>query len=388
MACPSLQTGERFLATALAHVDCQAQAIGAYGYGALADPASATSLVLTALLTIFVALFGLRLLLGYTVAGRDVVGDVLKIGIVLTLATSWPAWRVLGYDLVIDGPGEIARIIGLAAGLPGSAGDLAARLQLIDDGLVALNLVGSGRIGTAQGDWFQLGLARIVWLAGTLGPLALVRLSAGILLALAPLMAGLLLFGWTRPLFEGWVRALVATFVASLALALLMGAEIALIEPWLRDVLQRRTFDQQALGAPVEVLVVALAFAAAGFGAVALATRIAFHPARARVEVAAAGHGHRRAGPGHGPMSPECVAAPYAASRAAGVSHAVSENMRREERLFAGSAGDRRLPAAGEAAPAARARELARRGDEPLGASWRRSSLRVSAAGQMRDGTP
>jgi type IV secretion system protein VirB6 len=53
--------------------------IGAYGYGALADPASGTSALLTSLLTIFIALWGIRLLLGAGVGARDVVGDALRV---------------------------------------------------------------------------------------------------------------------------------------------------------------------------------------------------------------------------------------------------------------------------------------------------------------------
>ncbi len=92
MACDAVQTGQRFVAQMLAHIDCQAQTIGAYGYGALADPASSVAIALSGLLTVFVAFFGIRLILAEPQSGRDLVGDVLRIGIVLTLATSWPAW--------------------------------------------------------------------------------------------------------------------------------------------------------------------------------------------------------------------------------------------------------------------------------------------------------
>ena len=104
MSCPAVHTGGRFLADMLIHVDCQAQAIGAYGYGALSNPHSGLSIAFTGLLTVFVALFGLRLVLGEHMTGRDVMLDVLRVGIVLTLATSWPAWRVLGYNTVLQAP--------------------------------------------------------------------------------------------------------------------------------------------------------------------------------------------------------------------------------------------------------------------------------------------
>ena len=106
MACPTLHSGSQFLANSLAHLDCQGQTIGAYGFGALSDASSNVFVALTALLTVFVALFGIRLIVGPAPNTRDLVGDILKIGIVLTLATSWPAWRVIGYDLVLHSPAE------------------------------------------------------------------------------------------------------------------------------------------------------------------------------------------------------------------------------------------------------------------------------------------
>jgi type IV secretion system protein VirB6 len=193
MACPDVLTGQRFVAQSLAHIDCQAQAIGAYGYGALIDPNSTVALALTALFTVFVAIFGLRLMSGEQISGRDLVGDALRVAIVLTLATSWPAWRTLGYDLVMKGPAEIAGIVGSASDLPGSRGDMAARLQAADDGIVLLTVYGTGRNtgGTNRsdtiGDSFrgvaiadQEGLAsgRTAFLTGLLGPTAIVRPTA------------------------------------------------------------------------------------------------------------------------------------------------------------------------------------------------------------------
>lgn len=88
MACPAIITGDRFVSRLIEHIDCQSRYLGSYGYEALGQSGSTASLVVTGLLTLFVALFGIRLLFGPTPAARDVVLDVLKIGIVLTLAFS------------------------------------------------------------------------------------------------------------------------------------------------------------------------------------------------------------------------------------------------------------------------------------------------------------
>ena len=87
---------------------------------------------LTGLLTLFVALFGYRMLFGQTPGVRDGVLALVKIGIVLALATSWPAYRTLVYDVALKGPAELAGEIGRPAGLPGAGGGLVARLDYAD----------------------------------------------------------------------------------------------------------------------------------------------------------------------------------------------------------------------------------------------------------------
>lgn len=385
MACPTVQTGQEFLATALAHVDCQAQTIGSYGFAALASPGSPVSLALTSLLTIFIALFGIRLLLGYPMGTRDVVGDALKVGIALTLATSWPAWRIVGYDLIIHGPGQIAQVIGVSAGLPGSDGDLAARLQNVDKGLSAFNVFGSGRLGVAQGDWFQLGFARSAFLVGTLVPLALVRLMAGFLLAIAPLMAGLLLFGITRPIFEGWARTLVMAFLGSIMLAVVYGVELALIEPWLQDALQRRASDLQTLDAPVEILVVALSFAVVSLAALFLVARLAFH-GQFQISAMLQTQGER-AEPAQSRQPISGSSGHDEPSRAVLVAGSVTESMRREERIADMARTEGRWSDRAGAAPSALATQTGpQHREEALGSTWRRPSPRSSGATRRRDG--
>jgi len=385
MACPAITTGQSFLAATLAHIDCQAKTLGSFGFAALADPGSPVSVALTSLLTIFIALFGVRLLLGYPIAGRDVVGDIIKVGIVLTLATSWPAWRIVGYDLVINGPFDIARAIGIGAGLPGVSDDLASRLQQADNAIAALNTYGSGRLGVAQGDWFQLGLARIAFLVGTLGPLALIRLMAGILLAIAPLIAGLLLFGVTRSIFIGWAKGLVMTFLGSLAMTLLLSAQLAMLEPWLQDALVRRAGDQQILDAPVEVLAMTLAFAVVALGGLAIMARIAFYPSASSAPVIRSERpaidiprASGRSADGEGAGSADSP------SRATMVALSVSDSLRREERMMEvmRSAGGTRVVS--EAAAGSRGVGKTDAA-ETLGGSYRRNTRRVSAANRRRD---
>jgi len=292
--CPRLSTGEAFLSTLLRHIDCQAQTIGADGYQALADPGSPFALALTGLLTIFIALFGLRMMLGQTPTVRDGVMGVVKIGVVLTIAASWPAYRTVVYDIVVQGPAQLSAALGRAAGLPGSDGRLLDRLQTADVAIIRLTTLGSGRNDlsslppatvstpdeplprTPIADDPAFGAARIVFLSSTVAAFAIVRLTAGILLALAPLFAGLLLFDMARGLFVGWARALVFTILASIAVTILLGVELALLEPWLAQVLQLRQTKVITAAAPIELLIMCLAFALALAGSLGIILRLAF----------------------------------------------------------------------------------------------------------------
>ena len=401
MSCGSVQTGNHFLGAVLAQLDCQAQTIGAYGFGALADPSSPVSALLLAGLIGFVALFGIRLMFGEVPGGRDVLGAMLKIGIVLTLATSWPAWRSLAYQTVLYGPAQITGTVSAAAGLPGSGTDLNQRLDNADQGIVALTGFGTGRLtgavlkssdfgdsarGIAMADQTGFGWGRVAFLVGTIGPLALVRLGGGILLALAPLMAVLLLFSGTRDIFLGWIRALGACFIGAAVLGLCYGAELALLEGWLQDALAQRGADVLTPAAPTELLVIALAFAALAIGALGLVIRIMFFsaPVWQRLMQGAA----EQFGAGTRPLqalSSQTALAEDRLPRAQRVAHAVAETMRREER----STDMTRLVtqvALARGSMAAVPPAAAPPGVEALGSSFRRHNRRRSGAALRRDG--
>jgi len=400
MSCPDVLTGQRFVAQSLAHIDCQAQTIGAYGFGALANPGSGVALTLTALFTIFVAIFGLRLMIGERLDSRDLVSDVLRIGIVLTLATSWPAWRTLGYDLVMKGPAEIAATVGAASALPGGQGDLVARLQAADDGIVLLTVYGTGRnVGGVNrsntiGDSFrgvaladQEGLAngRTAFLAGLLGPTAIVRLGAGLLLALAPLMAGLLLFAGTRDVFFGWLRALGTLALGALALAVVYGVELAVLEPWISDALAQRQADVLTPSMPTELVVITVAFALVAFGLLALIAKVFFFGGFALPKLIRSTVIAQRENVSFPPLPGLEGQGSAALGRAFVISEAVAQTMRREER----SLDRERLL---ESSPTLRDRtaySTAAVAPEPLGNTFRTSEARryrrSSAAADQRD---
>ncbi|NQY33007.1 MAG: type IV secretion system protein, partial [Coraliomargarita sp.] len=144
MSCAPIITGDEFLSRTLSHIDCQAQIIGSYGYQALGQPGSIASTLVLGLLTLFIALFGIRLMFGAQFASRDLVFDVLKVGIVLTLAFSWPAFRTVVYDVTLKGPAEVANVIQASSG-NGSGASFVNRLQATDNAIAQLTRIGAGR---------------------------------------------------------------------------------------------------------------------------------------------------------------------------------------------------------------------------------------------------
>jgi type IV secretion system protein VirB6 len=287
MSCVAPPTGSGFLAATLANFDCQAQTIGEAGYQALASPGSPLSLALTALLAIFVAIIGFRFLAGRPYGVDEWIAAALKIGFVLVLAASWPAYRTVVYDVVLKGPAEISGSIGRASALPGSDGGLGLRLQGVDNGIMALVESGSGRLDVSArrpegavapplSDDTTLGWGKTLFVSSIIGSFGLLRLGGGIFLALAPLFAGSLLFEATRFLFFGWLRSLIAIAIGSTGLAIVLGAELVIIEPWLSQVLAMRAAKVAALSAPFELLALTLAFSLAMLGVFALSLRIAF----------------------------------------------------------------------------------------------------------------
>lgn len=294
MSCVPVRSGEQFVRSFLDHIDCQARTLGSFGYQSLADPALPLSVMLTAALTLFIALFALRLLLGERLPYRDTLTGVIRIGIVLLLATSWPAFRVVIYDVVTDGAQQIAQPIAASSGLAAADAGFATRLQNVDNGIARLTREGTGRFqaGTvavapgqtadsafrefAMPDNVGWSTARIFYLVGVIAPLALLRMAAGILLALAPLFALLLLFDATRGIFANWLGGLFATLVGTIATALVLAAELAILEPWLADALTRRAASVALPEAPTELLAMTAAFALIGAAMLYLVLRIAF----------------------------------------------------------------------------------------------------------------
>jgi type IV secretion system protein VirB6 len=292
-ACPIPGTGSNFLSGTLRFIDCAAQELAGAGYRALSGQGASGGIVMTVLLTLFVAAQGLRLMGGQLPTPRELLMQLLKLGLVLMLAGSWNAYRVLVHDVVLRAPAGIVAEVARGAGLAGD--DMTVQLQQVDAAMLALARAGSGLVivdgapvaatgqadvaRTAMEDDTALAAARIFWLAGVIGVLGTVRLLSAVLLALGPLFAGLLLFDATRGLFMAWARLLAGCLAGLVAVMLVLQVELALLLPWLANVLALRRALLPTPAAPVELLVLVAGFALMLLAALRLLWVLALAPA-------------------------------------------------------------------------------------------------------------
>lgn len=292
MACPAFSP-ENYATATVAFIDCRVEQLSRDGYLALAASGSPAMIALGGLIAILIGLIGYRLVLGDPINIRDSILIVLRIGIVLALATQWPAYQVLVYNVVVRGPSELGETLVSAVGA--SAEINTARLQAAYDTIGALAnpvsapslpLEPTPQVGPDQlappiapslppaqltiEEQRQISRAGLALLTSSLAGILSVRLVAALLLALGPLFVAALLFRGLSGLFEGWVRGLVGTFLGSLAVTVVLSTELAVLEPQLIALVEAMAARRVPVGAVGEIYATSLLF-----GLVMLAALIA-----------------------------------------------------------------------------------------------------------------
>ncbi|HEY1927851.1 MAG TPA: type IV secretion system protein [Caulobacteraceae bacterium] len=237
--CPAFDAQDLGVAHALDSVDCRLGVAVASSYGRLFGHDGAFGTVLTVVLTLFVAFIALGLLTGRTrLTLSGMVPKVLGVGLVLTFATSWPAYHTVIYGLLVGGPEQIA------VALTGGGGDTASFANHLDDLLSRLTDVtkvlgddtpgASKALGPLAGPQIA---SSLVWISGMLillasaGALVLTRIVLALLLAIGPVFIVLALFRQTRGLFEGWLRTGLLFALAPTLTVLAGSAALALLDP-------------------------------------------------------------------------------------------------------------------------------------------------------------
>jgi type IV secretion system protein VirB6 len=308
-ACPAYGPGDPLVASLLGVVDCNVQTLIASGYGALFDPRGVFVPVLTVGLTLYVALVGYRLMLGRSpMTVTDFTLTAVKLGVVLALATQWGAYQQVVYRVLFHGPQQIADVIlrtfdarGFASGggvfdglqrafvdltsfspatPPGAAGAGAVNPALGGGNPVGgPTAAGNGALSTllskAGFDSLLLLLSAVILLVSSLGVLLACKIVLGVLLATGPIFIALLLFEGTRGVFEGWLRASLAFAFAPLAVTLILGVALTMLEPTLEQVEAMRGSNVYLPGVAFAAMVLVTVFAGVAIAAVIAAGVVA-----------------------------------------------------------------------------------------------------------------
>ena len=296
--CPAPDANDPLVQSLLSTVDCNVDGLVRGGYGALFAPSGGFAVLMTSLLTIYVAVLGYQLLLGRTPLRIGTLAvTALRVGVVLTLATGWSTYQTLVYNFLFHGPVELSR--GLLAGVQprGSLfrGDVFVGLQSVFDALnafaadfaknaaVAQNAAATTPTATPtpigwNGPGFgaqALAISAITLLFSTLGVVLAAKIILGLLLALGPIFIALMLFAATRGVFEGWLRATLAVAIAALASILTLGVALTVLEPSLLALRDTVAQNDYSLTPVYSILVLVVVFAAVSLGTVAVGGIIA-----------------------------------------------------------------------------------------------------------------
>ena len=374
-SCSSL-VGQGVIRGVLGAVDCQTRAFSEAGYSSLTGASSGFQIALTALLTIYVALVGYRMLFAQGGARlSDAPGIALKIGAILALVTSWATFQTLVFDLAAHAPGEIAAAV--AAPLQANSGALAADpvggLQTAYDQLTQsavafgkqappnVKAYSSPAVAAAE----ALSAASGVLFMTTAGVIAAATLAIGVLTAVGPVFIALFLIPATRGLFMGWVRALAAAAFVPLLGWLTTILMLSVLEPWLVSLAQQR--EAGALDAQTAMSAASLVFVF-GAGQVALLIAAGVVAFGFRLRTAARAEHEPPAG-----QPQPAQLAPEAASRA----QRLAFDLQRDQAVAAARLHPMRLAAtvASSAGAAASVRDLPSERPARLGDAYRRPAV-------------
>lgn len=377
----------------LSSVDCHIAELVQTGYGAIAGPDSHLLAALTAVLTIYIAVLGLRLMLGL---GSLRIGDLtlsaVKIGMILALASNWPLYHRLVFETLFLGPEQVAgQLLGAGSAAPLDA--LRHGLQLAFDEMQAAAAFYAQKTPGGASPWLggagfnaaALTLGSVLMLTSTLGVLLGVRVVLAALLMAGPVFLGFLLFPSTRGVFVGWLRASLVLALAPLFPLLAAVLQLELVQPQLAALAALRA-GGGADGEPaVAVLVVTLTTALVTLigllasAAVGFSLRLPFGPPTAAPHTGSAVQPANAAIERAASASPAAVAPP---PRIAAVAAAAAALERRESLALVEVAGrTSRFHTPGSAAPplagAPQAASVGhRRAPQPL----------TAASSQRRDG--
>ena len=242
-SCPKLDSAAPVMTSLAQYLDCQADKISQAGFPATGHGVVSQEL-LTVCMTIFVALFGYRLLFDRGgLSGRTLLYSAARLGIIVALSTSWPAYSVLIVNVVNKGPVELASAIArplslsiaepafIAAQLQVDFDQVETRTPRPDPSPLADTAESNVPVQTAAGQLSSpVTTPQVTLMAATLGGLVCLKLGGAILLAIGPLVIGLSLFDIFLPLAGAWAKALLGLIFAGVAARIVVALQMVFLK--------------------------------------------------------------------------------------------------------------------------------------------------------------
>jgi type IV secretion system protein VirB6 len=263
MACPATSG---IVSGVVDAVDCNIRVLVHQTYRDLVGPGTVFAGVLTAMLTIYVALIGYQLLLGRGQLRLTALPvSALKIGLIMAFLTSWAAYQTVIFAFLFDGPRELVGVFLSPMGFGADVYDAIERAYAVLTGAAGIYggqadpaaniLQGGPMLGSGL-----LWLSAIGLLLLTVGVVLAAKIVLGFLLALGPVFVALFLFDTTRGLFDGWLRASLAFALAPLAANVFGAAMLLMLSPFLTALSENAAAETFDMGPIVTIALIVCVF--------------------------------------------------------------------------------------------------------------------------------
>jgi type IV secretion system protein VirB6 len=280
VTCPTMDPNAGGALTLVTEVDCFVKSTVQDSYTALMGQGSPFSQALTIALTLYVAVIGYRMIFGRTSLTLGAFAPkALLMGLVLALSSNWAAYQTVVFDLLTDGPQEIAMMLGSHGG---SAQSVTARVDAVSNKITDISADWSAAttpqapdpavtdaipkpvLGESPGPNLLLFSAMLLVLASA-GVLAVAKILLGLLLAIGPAFIALALFDLTRGLAFGWLRVCVLLALVPLLTLMTSVGALAMIEPMVINLAVQAAADEFSLRSALALFIIVLVMAAVCF---------------------------------------------------------------------------------------------------------------------------
>jgi type IV secretion system protein VirB6 len=281
------------IAALMATIDCHVAAYVARAYQGLFGENGWLTSALVGGLTIYVAIYGYRLIMGGGATVPDLMRRFIAMGFVIAFSSNWPAYQTAFVNTIVGGAEEVAGLMSVATtGRAATSASVAENLDSVVSAMTGLAThwgqrtpLGAQTVQTfsedaegastppsaqpapAQPTPAGLSAPTMLWISALLlgvasaGVIVVTKITLGFLLALGPAFILFALFPGTRGLFEGWLRSILGgAFVLVFALLASAGA-LAVLAPMTEDIARNQMLGDNSAGPVFALAVASIVFA-------------------------------------------------------------------------------------------------------------------------------